>query len=66
MDEQNYILEAEKKVLDIIGLPESIPRPLSSNYNLAKELRSDLRELVGLGKSLRRKQQLATALFGCL
>ena len=26
MDEQNYILEAEKKVLDIIGLPESMPK----------------------------------------
>ncbi len=26
MDEQNYILESEKKVLDIIGLPESLPR----------------------------------------
>ena len=26
MDEQNYILEAEKKVLDIIGLPESLPK----------------------------------------
>ena len=25
MDEQNYILEAEKKVLDIKGLPESLP-----------------------------------------
>ena len=26
MDEQNYILEAEKKVLDIKGLPESLPK----------------------------------------
>ena len=26
MDEQNYILESEEKVLDIIGLPESLPR----------------------------------------
>ena len=26
MDEQNYILESEKKVLDIIGLQESLPR----------------------------------------
>ncbi len=26
MDEQNYILEAEKKVLDIKGLPESMPK----------------------------------------
>ena len=26
MDEQNYVLEAEKKVLDIRGLPESIPK----------------------------------------
>ena len=26
MDEQNYILESEKKVLDIIDLPESLPR----------------------------------------
>ena len=25
MDEQNYILESEKKVLNIIGLPESLP-----------------------------------------
>ena len=57
----------QAKMLSICtGLPESIPRSLSSNYYLAKELRSDLRELVGLGKSLRRKQQLATALFGCL
>ena len=26
MDEQNYILEAEKKVVDIKGLPESLPK----------------------------------------
>ena len=26
MDEQNYILESEKKVMDIIGLPESLPK----------------------------------------
>ena len=26
MDEQNYILESEKKVLDIKGLPESLPK----------------------------------------
>ena len=34
MDEQKYILEAEKKVLDIKGLPERPPAPISLTFSL--------------------------------